>query len=388
MSVPQSFLCPITAEIMADPVSTSDGFSYEREAITEWFATGHDTSPLTGVMLSRTALLPNHALRQAIQQYVDEHPERADELYRPRDAHKIRTTIETKQWAPIAVAAGNDGLPPMSSSSAAAVPSAGVAVTSSETPTSVPMGFVVAEAVRPPPTPALRGLTGDDRSSSTPFAVADWKAHCALAMAPGRPASSGWFSRRKEQETSTAASAHQPILRASIAEGGGTHLQADVSSAQSLLVLARHLAAPGSSPLSALTITAQDGFGPGTAAPLEASGEGFELLCRALAASLGGADCLATLRCLGVSKIGMSDAAASRLAEALGGHPSLESLELWNVGLEDAGALSLGRLAAAANENNCPRLASLNLGRNLVSADAREELEAMVSADRVRLRVL
>ena len=147
MSVPQSFLCPITAEIMADPVSTSDGFSYEREAITEWFATGHDTSPLTGVMLSRTALLPNHALRQAIQQYVDEHPERADELYRPRDAHKIRTTIETKQWAPIAVAAGNDGLPPMSSSSAAAVPSAGVAVTSSETPTSVPMGFVVAEAV-------------------------------------------------------------------------------------------------------------------------------------------------------------------------------------------------------------------------------------------------
>ena len=242
-----------------------------------------------------------------------------------------------------------------------------------------------AEAVRPPPTPALRGLTGDDRNSSAPFAVADWKAHCARHGA-GASGVLGLVLRRREQ-ASTAASAHQPILRASIAEGGGTHLQADVSSAQSL----PPRAAPRSarlSPLSALTITAQDGFGPGTAAPLEASGEGFELLCRALAASLGGADCLATLRCLGVSKIGMSDAAASRLAEALGGHPSLESLELWNVGLEDEGALSLGRLAAAANENNCPRLASLNLGRNLVSADAREELEAMVSADRVRLRVL
>jgi hypothetical protein len=37
---------PITAEIMTDPVSTLDGFTYEREAITEWLRT-KDTSPLT-----------------------------------------------------------------------------------------------------------------------------------------------------------------------------------------------------------------------------------------------------------------------------------------------------------------------------------------------------
>jgi len=46
--VPDDFVCPITAEIMTDPVSTLNGFTYEREAITEWLRTNlKDTSPLT-----------------------------------------------------------------------------------------------------------------------------------------------------------------------------------------------------------------------------------------------------------------------------------------------------------------------------------------------------
>jgi len=44
--VPDDYVCPITAEIMTDPVSTLDGFTYERKAITEWLRT-KDTSPLT-----------------------------------------------------------------------------------------------------------------------------------------------------------------------------------------------------------------------------------------------------------------------------------------------------------------------------------------------------
>ena len=43
------YTCPITAEIMTDPVSTLDGFTYERTAITEWLLT-NDTSPRTRVL--------------------------------------------------------------------------------------------------------------------------------------------------------------------------------------------------------------------------------------------------------------------------------------------------------------------------------------------------
>ena len=66
--VPDDFICPITAEIMTDPVSTSDGFTYERAAITEWLRT-KDTSPKTGAALESTTLIPNHSLRSVIRAF-------------------------------------------------------------------------------------------------------------------------------------------------------------------------------------------------------------------------------------------------------------------------------------------------------------------------------
>ncbi len=33
---------------MENPVIAADGHSYEKEAITQWFSSGHNTSPLTG----------------------------------------------------------------------------------------------------------------------------------------------------------------------------------------------------------------------------------------------------------------------------------------------------------------------------------------------------
>merc|ERR1712146_346013 len=38
------FLCPLTRELMRDPVFTADGQTYEREAIEAWLR-DHDTSP-------------------------------------------------------------------------------------------------------------------------------------------------------------------------------------------------------------------------------------------------------------------------------------------------------------------------------------------------------
>ena len=66
--VPDDFICPITAEIMTDPVSTSDGFTYERAAITEWLRT-KDTSPKTGATLESKALIPNYSLRSVIRTF-------------------------------------------------------------------------------------------------------------------------------------------------------------------------------------------------------------------------------------------------------------------------------------------------------------------------------
>ena len=55
-------VCPITGEIMADPVVCADGHSYERKAIECWLAK-NDTSPRTNLRLRSKRIMPNHQLR-------------------------------------------------------------------------------------------------------------------------------------------------------------------------------------------------------------------------------------------------------------------------------------------------------------------------------------
>lgn len=62
----EHFICPITQEVMTDPVIGSDGITYERSAIEAWFAAGHGTSPLTRQPMASRSLVPNIALRSAI----------------------------------------------------------------------------------------------------------------------------------------------------------------------------------------------------------------------------------------------------------------------------------------------------------------------------------
>ena len=61
------FTCPISHDIMEDPVICSDGQTYERSAIQPWFDLGNNTSPITNAALANTILIPNIALRQAIE---------------------------------------------------------------------------------------------------------------------------------------------------------------------------------------------------------------------------------------------------------------------------------------------------------------------------------
>lgn len=68
---PEDYLCPISMEVMVDPVVASDGHSYERNCIERWFE-GHDRSPKTNRVLSNMHLIPNHALRAAIEQWKEQ----------------------------------------------------------------------------------------------------------------------------------------------------------------------------------------------------------------------------------------------------------------------------------------------------------------------------
>eukprot|EP01012_Entosiphon_sulcatum_P038383 TRINITY_DN4978_c0_g1_i1.p1 TRINITY_DN4978_c0_g1~~TRINITY_DN4978_c0_g1_i1.p1 ORF type:complete len:474 (+),score=40.49 TRINITY_DN4978_c0_g1_i1:45-1466(+) len=66
---PQEFLCPITGDIMEDPVFTCDGHTYSRMAISRWFLQCKScppTSPNTGLPLENTSLTPNLHLRGQI----------------------------------------------------------------------------------------------------------------------------------------------------------------------------------------------------------------------------------------------------------------------------------------------------------------------------------
>jgi ankyrin repeat protein len=65
------FLCPITHEVMKDPVILSDGHTYEKEAILKWLE-GHDTSPLTNEILPSLEIIPNIVLKNVIEKSIGE----------------------------------------------------------------------------------------------------------------------------------------------------------------------------------------------------------------------------------------------------------------------------------------------------------------------------
>jgi hypothetical protein len=64
----ESFLCPISQEIMQDPVITPHGISYERRSILKWLDK-NTICPITKNPLRKEELIMNYALKQAIEDY-------------------------------------------------------------------------------------------------------------------------------------------------------------------------------------------------------------------------------------------------------------------------------------------------------------------------------
>jgi hypothetical protein len=68
---PPSFYCPISQQVMHDPVVLSDGHTYERRHIERWLQ-DRNTSPVSNEALPQTMAFPNHALRNAIEEYFEQ----------------------------------------------------------------------------------------------------------------------------------------------------------------------------------------------------------------------------------------------------------------------------------------------------------------------------
>lgn len=64
------FLCPITHDVLKDPVVAADGYTYERTAITRWFKTSRK-SPITGQIMPHTTVFPNQSVRTLLKSLMD-----------------------------------------------------------------------------------------------------------------------------------------------------------------------------------------------------------------------------------------------------------------------------------------------------------------------------
>ncbi|KAJ0253533.1 E3 ubiquitin-protein ligase PUB22 [Hirschfeldia incana] len=70
IEIPSFFLCPISLDIMKDPVIVPTGITYDRDSIEKWLFTGKKNScPVTKQVITGTDLTPNHTLRRLIQSW-------------------------------------------------------------------------------------------------------------------------------------------------------------------------------------------------------------------------------------------------------------------------------------------------------------------------------
>ncbi|XP_020570866.1 U-box domain-containing protein 44-like isoform X3 [Phalaenopsis equestris] len=67
----QAFICPITGDVMDDPVETCLGHTFEKSAIEKWFAEGNSTCPLTMTPMSVGDLRPNYTLKKSIEEWKE-----------------------------------------------------------------------------------------------------------------------------------------------------------------------------------------------------------------------------------------------------------------------------------------------------------------------------
>jgi len=70
ITIPHLFRCPISLDLLEDPVTLTTGQTYDRSSIEKWISAGNFTCPVTMQKLHDLSFVPNHTLRHLIDQWL------------------------------------------------------------------------------------------------------------------------------------------------------------------------------------------------------------------------------------------------------------------------------------------------------------------------------
>lgn len=93
-AVPEEFKCPLSKELMRDPVIISNGQTYDRPFIHRWLKSGKRTCPETQQVLLHTTLTPNHLIREMIMQWCKNHGIKLPESFKYIDEYGALTEAD------------------------------------------------------------------------------------------------------------------------------------------------------------------------------------------------------------------------------------------------------------------------------------------------------
>ena len=95
MAAPPDFLCPLTKNLLLDPVTTVQGINYERSAITQWLEDGNKICPVTGCPLRVDSLRSNPSLQWKTRYWQSKQEAREEtEAVKGTDHSKIVVPIQ------------------------------------------------------------------------------------------------------------------------------------------------------------------------------------------------------------------------------------------------------------------------------------------------------
>ncbi|KAG5040864.1 hypothetical protein JHK85_013340 [Glycine max] len=69
---PEELRCPISLQLMYDPVIIASGQTYERVCIEKWFSDGHNNCPKTQQKLSHLCLTPNYCVKGLVSSWCEQ----------------------------------------------------------------------------------------------------------------------------------------------------------------------------------------------------------------------------------------------------------------------------------------------------------------------------
>ncbi|XP_054787096.1 U-box domain-containing protein 45-like [Prosopis cineraria] len=69
---PEELRCPISLQLMYDPVIIASGQTYERVCIEKWFCDGHNTCPKTQQKLAHLSLTPNYCAKGLVASWCEQ----------------------------------------------------------------------------------------------------------------------------------------------------------------------------------------------------------------------------------------------------------------------------------------------------------------------------